>query len=92
MSKTVKIGITNGTIKTYELSDAATINDAINMYTNETGNSIEGYELRMDGSLVNDKSQSATGLLLFSKMLKGNTELPEAVEDAIEDKLEEDYD
>lgn len=74
--KKVKVGLSNGVVKIYEVADETKIKDVLSMYNSDVNPNLNNYELRLNGTIVDDTNATIENndSLLYSKMVKGNSE------------------
>ncbi len=85
--RTIKIGIANGKFLTYPIEEGTSIQSVIDMYVDDTESDIGRYELRMDGTQIVNKSLDADGtMLIFSEIIKSNSDEGTTEEPAVKKK------
>jgi len=73
--KNIKVGIANGKFLNYQVEDSLTLNSLVDMYLEDTSASTEGMELRLDGTVIVDRSALVSGsMLIFSQIVKSNND------------------
>ncbi len=71
----IKIGTPSGTFKSYDLLEDSTIQDLVTMYTDDTGVTIDGMELRVDGDLITNRNVPIYGtMVILSKQTKSSND------------------